>query len=67
MKSMLAFYSCILLAAFGLAVPIPDNDPFYSPPAGFASKAPGYVFKSRSTPTNITGVTGTQILYRTTG
>lgn len=45
---------------------IPDNDPFYQPPAGFASSAPGTVFKNRTVASGQAGVNATQILYRTT-
>ncbi|KAF7974270.1 hypothetical protein HWV62_34143 [Athelia sp. TMB] len=50
----------------GATVPIPDNDPFYQPPTGFASSPPGTVFKNRAVASGILGVSATQILYRTT-
>lgn len=49
----------------GAAVPIPDNDPFYQPPAGFASSAPGTVFKNRTALSGISGIDAVQVLYRT--
>ncbi|KAI8061606.1 secretory lipase-domain-containing protein [Gongronella butleri] len=32
------------------AIPEPENDPFYKPPAGFASQAPGAILKARKLP-----------------
>jgi hypothetical protein len=52
------------------APPPPDDDPFYVPPAGFETKAPGTVLRSR--PVTVTGmgipipVRATQSLIRTT-
>ncbi|KAF7975244.1 hypothetical protein HWV62_10218 [Athelia sp. TMB] len=61
------FSVCILIcAALGATVHIPDNDPFYTPPARFELSAPGTVFWNRSVPSAISGVTAVQILYRTT-
>lgn len=48
-------------------IPIPDHDPFYQPPSGFASKAPGTVLKSRASSSGTAGISATQILYRTSG
>lgn len=35
-------------AATSLSVPTPDNDPFYTPPAGYGAKANGTILRSRS-------------------
>ncbi|EME38255.1 hypothetical protein DOTSEDRAFT_75726 [Dothistroma septosporum NZE10] len=50
---------------------VPDNDPFYQPPAGFASTAPGTILKTRIVISSLLGLVPTvvqtyQILYRTT-
>ncbi|MGV0837487.1 lipase family protein [Mycolicibacterium thermoresistibile] len=47
----------------------PDRDPFYQPPQGFETAAPGTVFRSRSIELGFLGVmpqgfTATQLLYR---
>ncbi|KZP20637.1 hypothetical protein FIBSPDRAFT_932107 [Athelia psychrophila] len=55
----------IVQVTLGAAVLTPDNDPFYQPPAGFASSAPGTVFKNRTAPSGIAGINAVQILYRT--
>ncbi|KZP05168.1 LIP-domain-containing protein [Athelia psychrophila] len=55
----------IAQVTLGAAVLTPDNDPFYQPPAGFASSAPGTVFKNRTAPSGIAGINAVQILYRT--
>lgn len=52
---------------------LPSQDPFYHPPAGYESAAPGTVLRSRSIlPASfglipLIGVTGHQLLYRTNG
>ncbi|AYF78445.1 lipase [Nocardia yunnanensis] len=60
-------------AAVGKAdpVPIPQNDPFYTPPSGWESTAPGTILKSR--PVEVASMRPTpadadawQLLYRTT-
>ncbi|KAF7977236.1 hypothetical protein HWV62_4339 [Athelia sp. TMB] len=61
------FFICLFIGAvLGAAVPIPDNDPFYKPPAGFESAAPGTVFSNRPVSSGLSGVTAVQVLYRTT-
>ncbi|KAJ6139100.1 Lipase secreted [Penicillium samsonianum] len=52
-------------------VQAPDNDPFYQPPAGFASKAPGTILSQRDITAAFFGlvpvdVHAYQLLYRTT-
>ena len=45
----------------------PDSDPFYSPPSGFASKAPGTLLKSRTITAAFSDPNASyQLLYRTT-
>lgn len=49
----------------------PDNDPFYQPPAGYASKAPGTILNQRDITAAFFGlvpvdVDAYQLLYRTT-
>ncbi|SGY23100.1 BQ5605_C019g08902 [Microbotryum silenes-dioicae] len=68
--------STILRAATGIlalcasltsaALPAPDSDPFYVPPSTFANDAPGTVYRTRLALNPGVGVTGTQILFRTT-
>ena len=59
--------TCLFIGAvLGATVLIPDNDPFYKPPAGFESAAPGTVFSNRPVSSGISGVTAVQVLYRTT-
>lgn len=53
------------------AAPLPpDDDPFYAPPAGFESQAPGSVLRSRPVTVTVAGlpipVRSTQMLVRTT-
>lgn len=70
MRSSWSSIAALLAAAVAVSAatfPIPDLDPFYQAPAGFASKAPGTVLKSRASTSGSTGVTAQQILYRTTG
>ncbi|KAF7968906.1 hypothetical protein HWV62_28888 [Athelia sp. TMB] len=50
----------------GAVIPIPDDDPFYQPPAGFETSPPGTIFKDRLSLSGMSGVTAMQILYRTT-
>ncbi|MBV9513686.1 MAG: lipase, partial [Mycobacteriaceae bacterium] len=50
---------------------LPNDDPFYDPPAGFEHAAPGTVLRSRDVELAFMGVvpqrfTATQLLYRTT-
>jgi len=58
------------VAASALGIPAPNDDPFYAPPAGFESKAPGTILRSR--PVTVTGlgiplpVRSTQMLVRST-
>lgn len=52
-------------AALGTSILIPDNDPFYHPPAGFESSTPGTIFNSRTLPSPIPSVSAAQVLYRT--
>ncbi|GAM91232.1 hypothetical protein ANO11243_092790 [Dothideomycetidae sp. 11243] len=52
-------------------VPLPANDPFYTPPAGYASTAPGTILRSRTITAAFFGlvpdpVSAWQLLYRTT-
>ena len=53
-----------------LARPAPDPNPFYTSPAGFASKAPGTVLRTRTVAIRFLGipvpVDATQALFRTT-
>ncbi len=69
----LAAAICMLLLspAGAGAVPLPDDDPFYTPPSGYQSATPGTVLRSRSVtlkaPLNIPiPVRATQTLFRTT-
>ncbi|KAJ5168797.1 uncharacterized protein N7482_004391 [Penicillium canariense] len=53
------------------SIPVPSEDPFYQPPAGFESKAPGAILRQRNVSTAFLGfiedpVTAYQLLYRTT-
>lgn len=55
------------------ALPIPpDTDPFYQPPAGFESKAPGTILRTRTVTASFLGLIAAanvktyQLLYRTT-
>lgn len=69
--------ACAILAA-GLvtpaaadAPPLPQDDPFYQPPAGFAATAPGTILRSRPVTDAAFAllpqhVTAWQVLYRTT-
>lgn len=69
--------TCAILTA-GLVTPAaaatplpPQEDPFYQPPAGFASTAPGTILRSRSVAAATFGalpqhVTAWQVLYRST-
>lgn len=66
MHSLLSVYFLISAALGATTVPIPDNDPFYKPPTGFESSAPGTVFSNRSVYSGYEGVTAVQVLYRTT-
>lgn len=73
-----ATFLTFLLRAFLIAqtladvVPLPPNeDPFYNPPAGFASEAPGTILRTRKVMTSLLGlvpelVESYQLLYRTT-
>ena len=50
---------------------LPDDDPFYYPPAGFEHAAPGTVLRSRDVELAFMGLipqkfTATQLLYRST-
>lgn len=75
---MLSTISTIFLLLLGflilpqtLAVVPPSDDPFYDPPAGFASQAPGTVLRTRQVVTSFLGlipdpVEAWQLLYRTT-
>ncbi|KAK5686456.1 hypothetical protein LTS10_002574 [Elasticomyces elasticus] len=81
---MMAINKCLalvsLLFSYTTASPIvarqlfplsPSIDPFYQPPAGFETKAPGTILKQRSAVTSIFGllvnpVKAYQLLYRTT-
>ncbi|KZP15056.1 LIP-domain-containing protein [Athelia psychrophila] len=60
--------SAVLLLGSTLAAAalIPSSDPFYQPPAHFASTKPGTVFKNRTVPSGYPGITAVQLLYRTT-
>ncbi|KAF7966128.1 hypothetical protein HWV62_39964 [Athelia sp. TMB] len=53
-------------AAVSASVPIPDDDPFYRPPAGFESSVPGTVLGNRTISSGIPGASAVQLLYRTT-
>ena len=49
------------------AVVPPDSDPFYAPPAGFASLPPGTIIRSRGVSISAVGAKAAyQLLYRTT-
>lgn len=55
----------------GVRPPLPVDDPFYEPPAGFHHAAPGTVLRSRDVEVAFLGLvpqkfTATQLLYRTT-
>ncbi|KAF2487708.1 secretory lipase-domain-containing protein [Neohortaea acidophila] len=72
---MMLLFDFLLAGALFLssatALVAPSQDPFYTPPAGFASKAPGTVLRSRTVQTAFLGlvpnpVQGYQLLYRTT-
>lgn len=72
---MMLLFDLLLAGALFLssatALLAPSQDPFYTPPAGFASKAPGTVLRSRTVQTAFLGlvpnpVQGYQLLYRTT-
>ncbi|KZP03395.1 LIP-domain-containing protein [Athelia psychrophila] len=56
----------LLGSTFAAAALIPSSDPFYQPPAHFASTKPGTVFKNRTVPSGYPGITAVQLLYRTT-
>jgi hypothetical protein len=79
--SALTFVTVLLSAAgpaeaapLHRAEPTPQDDPFYTPPAGFESAAPGTILKTRTMPSPLIGiesftenVSGAwQFLYRTT-
>jgi hypothetical protein len=55
--------------AHATTIPVPSADPFYSPPAGFASAAPGTILRSRKVSalglTQLGSDTAYQLLYRT--
>ncbi|KAG2174994.1 hypothetical protein INT43_006056 [Umbelopsis isabellina] len=75
-------YATLLLSAAGPAVavpvrrsvPWPQNDPFYTPPSGYESSAPGAILRTRPIPSPLAGIfsqtenvaNAWQILYRTT-
>lgn len=53
------------------SIPVPQNDPFYQPPSGFQSTAPGTILRSRPVQVAVFGilpqdVSAWQLLYRTT-
>ena len=53
------------------ALPLPDNDPFYAPPAGFEAAAPGTILAVRSVQTALFGTIpqqfpAWQLLFRST-
>src|SRR5262245_11970196 len=55
----------------GIHPPLPADDPFYDPPAGFQHSRPGTVLRSRDVELAFLGLipqrsTATQLLYRTT-
>ena len=54
----------------GLGPLTPDLDPFYKPPAGYESKAPGHILATRRIVGSLAGmpvpITYWQLLYRTT-
>ncbi|KAF7517841.1 hypothetical protein G7054_g13682 [Neopestalotiopsis clavispora] len=60
-----------VVQAFNSSTPLPPSkDPFYVPPSGFETLAPGTVLRIRTDPSNITSVvnasTAYNILYRST-
>lgn len=72
-----AFAAVLVLALAGLSTaayagpPPPQSDPFYSPPSGYESKAPGDVLRSRQASVAVFSlfsepIGATQVLYRTT-
>lgn len=65
--TMLHVLSALLFlsSTIGSTVLIPSRDPFYQPPADFASSEPGTVFKNRTVPSGYAGITAVQLLYRT--
>ncbi|KAI6908120.1 LIP-domain-containing protein [Hortaea werneckii] len=78
LRSRLSLFLTSLLAATALARPtlerraiIPALDPFYDPPAGFASEEPGTILRNRPVASSFLGlvpnpVEAYQLLYRTT-
>jgi hypothetical protein len=55
----------------GTSIPVPQHDPFYQPPAGFQSAAPGTILRSRPVQVAVFGIfpqgeQAWQLLYRTT-
>lgn len=78
LRSRLSLFLTALLAATALARPtlerraiIPALDPFYDPPAGFASEEPGTILRNRPIASSFLGlvpnpVEAYQLLYRTT-
>ena len=71
LSSLLLCASNVLALPVEARIPQPDNDPFYTPPAGFESKAPGTVLKNRRVIASFLGlipdpVETHQILYRST-
>jgi hypothetical protein len=58
-------------AAAAATIPVPQKDPFYQPPAGYQSKAPGTILRSRPVQVAVFGilpesVQAWQVLFRTT-
>ncbi|KAI7360784.1 LIP-domain-containing protein [Hortaea werneckii] len=78
LRSRLSLFMTAFLAATALARPtlerravIPALDPFYDPPAGFASEEPGTILRNRPVASSFLGlvpnpVEAYQLLYRTT-
>lgn len=72
MGLMLAVTSALPSGSYARGIPLaPADDPFYQPPAGFESEAPGTILKQRSIPVAFLGlipdpVESYQLLYRTT-
>lgn len=70
MAAVLGASSVVAPAQGAPPIPLPSQDPFYTPPAVFANKAPGAVLRTRVVrlgyKQNALPQTATQVLYRTT-
>lgn len=69
--AFLSIASAVPTSQLARTLPDPSTDPFYQPPAGFASKAPGTILAQRKIDSALFGfipnpVEAHQLLYRTT-